>query len=337
MERHQSRWSRRAFVGGSTVSSLGLLAGCGRLPWQAQDAPKVHRIGFLSLYTTPTYYEAFQQGLREQGLVEGKNLVIEYRSPSAPDQGRLAELATELVQMPVDLLVADGTQESLVAKNTTSAIPIVFVPVGDPVGAGLVASLARPGGNATGISGLAPAMTGKRLELLKIALPTVTRVGVLRETNNPNHGLIWSQLRDAAPALGVELQSVEVDQHDGLMTALQATTERHVEALYVPASSLFNSEKERILDFVAQNRLPSMYNLRQYVDAGGLMSYGQKNTDLYRRAAYYVDRILKGTKPADLPVEQPMTFDFVVNLKTAQALGITFPNEIMLQVTEVIQ
>jgi putative ABC transport system substrate-binding protein len=333
-----SRLSRREFVVGG--ASLGLLAGCGRLPWQAQPPAKVHRLGFLSNSVPPdsspaSYIEAFRQRLRELGYAEGQNIVIEWRF--AEDADQFLELAAELVRLPTDIIVAKSDQAAHAAKAATSAIPIVAVPVADPVGQGLVASLARPGGNLTGLSTLSDRLAGKRLELLKESVPEVSRAAAFWNATNPGIARQFRESQDAAQVLGLELQSLEVRSPDDLDGAFEAAIKGRAGVL-IELPDLPKHRRGDIIDFAAKSRLPTMVGSggREDVAAGGLMWYGPRYANLYRRAADFVDKILKGTNPADIPVEQPMYFDFVVNMKTAQALGITFPNEILLQVTEVI-
>jgi putative ABC transport system substrate-binding protein len=280
--------------------------------------------------------EAFRQGLRDHGYVEGQNLVVEYRHASGEDE-QVPALATELVSLPVDVIVAGGPVSTLAAKNATSTIPIVMASVGDPVGEGFVSSLARPGRNVTGTSLLNEQLPAKRLELLKQTVPGASRVAVLRNAAHPSNSREWGQMLDAAPALGVQLQSLDVRAANELEGAFAAAVEEHADGLLTLSNSTTLSSRPQIIALAAGSRLPSIHDRREFADAGALMTYGPSLTADRRRSAYYVDRILKGAKPADLPIEQPMTFDFVVNLKTAQALGVTFPNEIMLQVTDVIQ
>jgi putative tryptophan/tyrosine transport system substrate-binding protein len=337
-DRARDRLSRRQLVRGAGAAGLGLLAGCVRLPWQAPP-PSVARIGFLassSPEAIKTRVAAFQQGLRELGYVEGKDLTIEYRYAEG-EYARLPELAAELVRLEIKVLVVEGAIAAYAARDTTTVIPIVIGNAADPVGAGLVASLARPGGNITGLSTLNVSLTEKRLELLKEVVPSASRVAVFLNPADPTTLPQLREIQAAAPVLGVTLLPLEIQDPDDIDRAFAAIGSEHAGALLVFASPTFRTHQRRIAELAAESRLPAIYGSRESVDAGGLMSYGTRFEDLYRRAAYYVDRILKGTKPADLPVEQPMTFEFVVNMKTAQALGITFPNEIMLQVTEVIQ
>jgi putative tryptophan/tyrosine transport system substrate-binding protein len=334
MDHHGNHLSRRTFVLGA--GGLGLLAGCGRLPWQAQAPPKVYRIGFLSgtVSASSAELEAFRQALRALGYVEGHNITFEYRFTERDEQ--MPALAADLVRLPVDIIVGSGTPANQAAKDATATIPIVIASSGDPVKTGLVASYAHPGGNLTGFSSLAQGLSGKRLQLLTEAVPGVSRVAVLGNPANPVVAVTFSELPTAAQSLGVRLQILEVQDPGEFEGAFEAAAREGAEALITELDPLIGNYRTPIVELAAKHRLPAMYPIADFAQAGGLMAYGVTLSDLYRRAAGFVDKILKGTKPADLPVEQPMTFDFVVNMKTAQALGITFPNEIMLQVTEVI-
>jgi putative ABC transport system substrate-binding protein len=301
-------------------------------------AAKVSLIGFLSetdLATTATVLEPFRHGLRARGYVEGQTMVLEVRRAEGR-LDRLLDLATELVQRQVDLLVAVGTPAAHAAQHATRTIPIVAL-MGDPVEMGLVASLARPGGNLTGVSAQATAVSGKMLELLKEAVPQASRVAVLWNVANPNKVLEWQETQRTAQALGVTLQSVEVRTPDDVERAFATLTRGRADALLTFIDALTLTSRRQIGDFTTQNRLPMMAGGREFVEAGGLMSYGVKPRDLYGHLAVYVDKILKGAKPADLPVEQPTKFELVINLKTAQALGITMPPSLLLLVEEVIR
>ena len=331
--------SRRQFVSGAGVAGLGLLGGCGRLPWQAP--PRTPRLGFLAAGIQGTeadnpFVQAFRDGLREYGHVDGQTVVIAYRYSDGHDE-QLPDLAAELVNLPVDVLVTPGETATAAASRATTTIPIVqMAGGGDLVEAGLIASLARPSGNVTGLTRMAPQLMGKRLELLTRTVPGVTRVAVVRDAANAANAPTATELETAAGLLSVELQTLESPGANGLKGAFEATTRERVNALLVVRDPLTFNNRQQIAALAARARLPAMYESREFVEAGGLMSYGPSVAAQFRRSAYYVDRILKGAKPADLPVEQPMTFDFVVNMKTARALGITFPPEILLQVTEVI-
>jgi ABC-type uncharacterized transport system substrate-binding protein len=329
--------TRREFIG--TLAG-GLLAA--PLAAEAQQAAKIARIGFLSLNVSasPHVLEPFLQGLRDLGYVEGRNLVIEYRDAEGKPE-RLPALAAELVALKVDVIFAPGTPHALAAKQATRTVPIVFTGVTDPVTDGLVTSLARPGGNVTGLSLLATLeLVGKRLELLKQAVPGVTRVAILRQPGGQGERTETDSLKAAevaARALGVRLQFVEARGPTDFDRAFSDMTRARAGALIGLGGVMFFNERRHLVDLAAKNRLPAVYPLREYVDAGGLMSYGPDLADSLRRAATYVDKILKGAKPADLPVEQPTKFELVINLKTAKALGLTIPQSVLGRADEVIQ
>jgi putative tryptophan/tyrosine transport system substrate-binding protein len=329
MQRRGSRLSRRRFVVGA--AGLGLVAGCGRLPGQAQAPARVPSVGILN--AIPSSAEAFRQGLRDLGYVDGQNIALEYRTVGARED-LLPAAAAELVRLPVDVIVVGGDPSIRAAIDATDTIPIVMSVSRDPVGSGFIASLARPGGTVTGLSYLSVQLTAKRLEVLQQAMPRVSRVAAL---GPPSTMLEWREAEAAARTLGVQLLFLEVHGPDDLEPALERAAREGVEALLLLTSPLVAREQGRIAELTATRRLAAISDRREFAVAGGLIAYGPGIPGLWARSAYYVDRILKGTKPADLPVEQPMRFDFVVNMKTAQALGLTFPNEIMLQVTEVIQ
>jgi putative tryptophan/tyrosine transport system substrate-binding protein len=314
--------------------ALGLLVA--PLAADAQPPAKVARIGYL-LGTTRAQeplLEVFLEAMRALGYVEGQNLVIEYRAAEGQYE-RFPALAAELVQLKVDVLLAVITPAALAAKQATTTIPIVMLGVGDPVGSGLVASLARPGGNVTGVSVLQPEVVGNQLEFLKAVLPTVSRVAVL--WNPAHHALLVRAADMAAQALGVQLHLVEARGPDAFDRAFAATTSAHAGALLVLGDPMFSQHRHRLLDLARMYRLPTVHNVRAFVEAGGLLCYGASHPDMYRRAATYVDKILKGAKPGDLPVEQPMKFDLVINLKTAQALGLTIPPAVLFQATEILR
>jgi len=332
--------SRRQLLQGSlTLASVGLLSGCGVVPAWSQQPRRVPRLGVLSLGSAAdpsASFDAFRQGLSELGYVEGQNLGIEYRFvEGSPD--RLPELAAELVRIPVDVIVARGTPPILAAKNATGSIPILFGAANDPVGAGFVASLASPGGNVTGSSALTYQLGGKRLELLKEAVPGVSHVAVLAHQDDQSLAPSLSVLRDAAAKLGVELRVQVVRDPNDLDPAFEEAMSQHADALLTAPGPIILSYHPRIVELAAAHRLPAMYHLRDFVAAGGLLAYGANAVELWRRLATYVDRILKGAKPADLPVEQPTKFDFFINLKAAQALGLTIPQAVLQQATEIIQ
>jgi ABC-type uncharacterized transport system substrate-binding protein len=327
---------RRTFLG---RLAGGLLAA--PLAAEAQPAGKVPRIGYLaaSLAATPHLPEAFRQGLRDLGYVEGRNVMIEYRDAEGKFE-RLPALAAELVALKVDVILAPSTVAALAAKQATRTLPIVFAAVADPVASGLVTSLARPGGNVTGLSLLTPELVGKCLELLKQSVPGVSRVAVLWSPGALGERTDKDLLKEAdvaARALGVRLQFVEARGPADVDRAFSDMTRARADALTVLASTMFIIERRRLVDLAAKNRLPAVYALGEFVDAGGLMSYGPNFADLYRRAATYVDKILKGAKPGDLPVEQPTKFELVINLNAAKALGLTIPPSLLGQADEVIR
>jgi len=311
------------------------------LTTDAQQLTKVHRIGRLSLGSPPARpdpsVEAFRQGLHDLGYVEGHNLVLEYRY-AEESEARLRELATELVRLPVDVIVAGSAPAARAAQQATTTIPIVIITLTDPVSAGFVSNLAQPGGNITGVSGPGAAFIGKQFELLKEALPGITRVAVLMHAAHPMASPTVSELERAARALGVQLHLLDVPGANELDTVLATLTGEPADALIVPSMPMFFTQRKRILDVAAQRRLPVMAtDRREWAEEGALMFYGVSDTANNRRAAVYVDKILKGAKPGDLPVEQPMQFALVLNLKTAQALGITMPPSLLLLADEVIQ
>jgi putative ABC transport system substrate-binding protein len=303
---------------------------------EAQQPTKVPRIGFLSGGGDPVETEAFQQGLRDLGYIEGQNITIEYRSTEGMAE-RLPNLAAELVQLKVDIIVVGGSPATQAAKNDTKTIPIVMTNVTDPVGIGLVASLAHPGGNVTGLSNVGSDLGGKQLELLKEASPKVSRVAVLSDSAIPGNALWLGAMKVAAPALRITLQPVDVHRPDDFERAFLVIKKEHASALSVLRNGVNIFYRARIVDFAAKSRLPAMYPDREDVEAGGLMSYGPNFADLYRRAATYVDKILKGRKPADLPVEQPTKFEFIINLKAAKQIGLTIPPNVLARADKVIR
>jgi putative ABC transport system substrate-binding protein len=320
------------------------LLGGATLAWplaaRAQQSGKMPRIGVLAAGVPTTYvsrYEAFRHGLRELGYVEGQNIAIEYRYGEGKYE-RLPALAAELVRLKVDVIVTSSSAETDAAKRATASIPIVFALVGEPLWIDLVASLARPGGNVTGITGGAgPGHTAKQLQLLKEAFPHISRVAVLRNPANVIQARRWQEVQEAAPALGVALQSREVRTSDDVAGALAAMTTQRPDALLLLPDPLFLHHRASIAAFAARERLPAITGIREYAEAGLLLVYGLNVLDNYRRAAGYVAKILKGAKPADLPVEQPMKFELVVNMKTARALGFTIPESFLLRADEVIE
>jgi ABC-type uncharacterized transport system substrate-binding protein len=327
---------RRAFIGTLTG---GLLAA--PLAAAGQQAAEIARIGWLGANPAPGRHmrEAFLQGLRDLGYVEGRNVVVEYRFAEGKLE-RYPALAAELVALKVDVIVAPITLAALAAKQATKTIPIVFAAVGDPITDGLVASLARPGGNVTGLSVLSPELVGKRLEQIKQAVPGISRVAVLWQPGAAPTRTEQEMLKEGevtAQALGVRPQFVEARRPADLDRAFSDMTKARAGALTVLPGNMFFSERRRLVGLAAKNRLPAVYPSREYVDAGGYMSYAPNGADLFRRAAIYVDKILKGAKPGDLPVEQPTTFELVINLKTAKALGLTIPPSVLGRADQVIE
>jgi putative ABC transport system substrate-binding protein len=324
-------------VGCMVTLTLSLLAA--PLTAEGQPPAKVWRIGYLypgwfALHTRPR--EAFVQGLRELGWVEGHNITIEYRYTEGSYE-RLPALAAELVGLKVDVIFAPSAPATQAAKQATTTIPIVMDTLGDPVRAGLVTGLAQPGGNITGTAGFAPELGGKQLELLKTAVPGLTAVAVLANPANPNALHVISEIVHAAQALAVQLRRVDVREASELDAALAVMTSERTDALIVLPDPLVFGQRQRIVAWAAKSRLPVMYFTREFVEAGGLMTYGPDLASRHRYAATYVDKILKGARPADLPVEQPIQFELVINLKTAQAMGLTLPPTFLFQATEVIQ
>jgi putative ABC transport system substrate-binding protein len=317
------------------VLVLGLLVE----PLAAQGPPagKIARIGYLGMTpSTPSLTESFRQGLRDLGWVEGRNFSMEFRNAGGKPE-RLAELAGELVALKVDVIVALGSQATAAAKQATSTIPIVMSSSGDAVGTGLVASLARPGGNVTGLTFISPESSGKRLELLKEAVPGATRVAILWTPADPPRRLEYKNTEVAAQRLGVELLSLELAGPEHLESRFAAMIRERAQALIVFTDPITSAERKRIADLATKRRLPTISGFGLYAEAGVLMSYGPNLGDLYRRAAMYVDKILNGAKAADLPVEQPTKFELVINLRTARALGLTIPRSLLARADQLIQ
>ena len=306
---------------------------------EAQQTGKVPRIGFLAAVShsaNSARFEAFRQGLRELGYVEGKDVSIEWRyADGNPD--RLPALAAELVHLKVDVIVTGGSTATRPAKEATSTIPIVMAQDTDPVGNGFVASLARPGGNITGLATLASQLSGKQLELMKEIVPKLSRVAVLGTSTRSGNAESLRETELAAGALGVKLQYFDILAPRDIETAFQAARKGRVDAVVVLTSPFATSHRTRFTGLAAKNRLPAVYDRTEFVEDGGLITYSVSSTDLFRRAAVYVDKILKGAKPADLPVEQPTKFELVINLKTAKALGLTIPQSILARADQIIQ
>jgi putative tryptophan/tyrosine transport system substrate-binding protein len=321
-----------AIVGGAIACPMGVRA--------QQHAGKVSRIGFLSLTSPsdrPLLLDAFRQGLRELGWVEGQNIVIDYRYAEGRVD-RLPDLAAELVRLKVDLLVSWGTQGVAAAKDATDTIPIVMIAVRDPIGIGLIESLARPGGNVTGVSGYAGLeIVAKQLELLKETVPKIRRVAILSNPTNAYHQLAIREVNSQARSLSVQLQLLEARDPTEFEGVFAAMAKERAGALLVLSDAVLNSHGTLLADLAARSRLPAAYGVRESVEAGGLMSYGPSFLDLFRRSTTFVDKILKGAKPADLPVEQPTKFELVINLRAAKAIGLEVPPLLIAQADELIE
>ena len=306
---------------------------------QAQQPKKVPRIGHLtpvSLSAMASRYEAFRQGLRELSYVEGKNIVIDWRSGDGK-LDRLPALAAGLVRLKVDVIVTAGPAATRAAKEATSTIPIVMAQDPDPVGNGFVASLARPGGNITGLSTVAPELSGKRVEILREVVPKLSRVAVLGTSTDPGYAQVIRELELAAKAFGVKLQYLDVLDSKELETAFRVASKGGADGVLVLTSPVFTSQQRQLAEIAVKNHLPTIFSDARYVEAGGLMTYGVSFLDLDRRAAVYVDKILKGAKPADLPVEQPTKFEFIINLRAAKQIGLTIPPNVLARADKVIK
>ena len=306
---------------------------------EAQQPTKIPRIGFLaavSLSANSARFEAFRQGLRELGYMEGKNIIIEWRS-SEGKADRLPGLAAELVRLKVDMIVSGGSTATRPAKEATNTIPIVMAQDTDPVGNGFVASLARPGGNITGLATLAPELSGKQLELMKEIVPRLSRVAVLGTSTRSGNAQSLKETELAAGAFGVKLQYLDILSPKDIETAFRAASKDRADAVLVLTSPFATSQRTQIADLAVKNRLPAIYDRAEFVEDGGLMTYSVSSTDLFRRAAIYVDKILKGAKPADLPVEQPIKFEFIINLKAAKQIGLTIPPNVLARADKVIK
>ena len=325
-------------IGLAVVLAVGLALA--PLAAEGQQAGKIYRIGFLGpgsaerVYTDPL--RSLRAGLRELGYAEGKNIVFEYRFAEDKYE-RLPGLAAELVRDKVDIIVVHSTPGTRAAKQATNTIPIVMVNISDPVGTGFVATLARPGGNITGMSGTDAGLAAKRLELLKEALPKLSRVAVLRNPNNPSNELQFRETQAAARSLGIEIQLFDVRNRKELESAFSVMAKARADAFTVMGDPMFLSQQNQIANLATTSRLPSVFARNENVEAGGLMSYGPTLADQFRQAATYVDKILKGAKPGDLPVEEPTRMYLVINLKTAKALGLTIPQSLLVRADEVIQ
>ena len=318
---------------------VAIVIGLATHPAAAQQPGNIPRIGYLDanpISDGMARSEAFRRGLRERGYVEGKNIIIVWRSAEGK-RDRLPDLAAELVRLGVDIIVTAGASTTRAAKKATSEIPIVIAQHSDPVGAGFVASLARPGGNITGLSTLAPEISSKQIQLLKDINPKLSRVWVIGTSTRPGNAQALGEIERAAEALGVEIKYHDVLNAKDVVPAFAAARRTRAEAILVLAGRILMRQRTQIVDLVAESRLLAIYAFPVYVESGGLMSYGVRRSDLFRSAAGYVDKILKGAKPSDLPVQQPTKFEMVINLKTAKALGITFPPSIMLVADKVIE
>ena len=327
--------NRRAFVIG-----LGAVIAA-PLTVRGQQPQKVYRVGVLSPFSSSfgpgPSFEAFRRTLRELGHVEGRDVVLDYRWADG-HYDRLAELAADVVRLQPDVILsAWGTPTALATKKATSTIPIVFAGVGDAVGVGVVASLAQPGGNVTGSTFITEETIGKQLELLKIAIPKISRVGVVVNPSNPVYGPVLRASEGPARALDLQLSVVGVQGADDFESALRVAVQKRVAGLVVLRDTVLITNQSRLLTLTAASRLPAMYGMREFVDSGGLMSYGPNLVEMYKRAAYLVDKILRGVKPANLPVEQITKFDLVINLKTAKALGLTIPPSLLLRADQVLE
>ena len=325
---------RRTFIG-SVASGVLVVS----LHSYAQPQGKVWRIGILETVSpelNAANLDAFQQGLRELGYIEGRNLIIEYRSADGRSE-RFPSLAAELVGLKVDLIVTRGTPASLAAKRATRTIPVVMANAGEPVETGLVISLARPGGNVTGLSSLTVRLEAKRLGLLRELVPGITRIAALYNMSSPANPPQWKEIETAARSVGVQPQLLDVRKPEDFGPAFDAATRQRADGLIVGQEGLLQANRKLIVQLAAEHRLPAIYRSKEFIEVGGLMAYGPSYPDLYRRAATYVDKILKGAKPGDLPVEQPTKFELIINLKTAKTLAITIPQSLLLRADEVIQ
>ena len=325
---------RRDFLTALCVAVVAVPLACA-----AQDARQLPRIGFLGNSTATleaNLVRPFQEGLRDLGYVEGRNILIEYRWAEGSYE-RFPSLINELLAMKVDVIVAAGTPAALAVKRATTSIPLVMVAVGDPVGTGLVASLRRPGGNATGLTSIAPELEGKRLELLREILPKISRIAVLWNPANAYQITSEKEVQAAARVLHISLISLPVSSPEELRNAFAVIPREHAEAVIVLADRIFLHNRERIAEFATRNRLPGMNAYRELVEAGGLISFGPSYAAMHRQAATYVDKILKGAKASELPIEQPAKFELVINLKAAKAIGLTIPQSLLLRADDVIQ
>jgi len=318
------------------ANALALLLLAAPLVIDAQPSATIPRLGLLAATGNTGLWEPLRQGLRDLGYVEGKNIVLEYRRSEGRSE-RLSDLAAELVRLKVDIIVTEGTPATSAAKRATTTIPIVMAFTGDPLSSELVSSLGRPGGNVTGLTDLGAGLATKRVALLNEAVPKLSRLAFLWNPANPAQISQFNEVQAGARSLSVTLQALEVRSDDELERAFATMVRERPSALLITADSVHQRHIDRIIAFASKSRLPAMYQLKENVEAGGLMSYGSSLSDLRRRAAVYIDKILKGAKPANLPVEQPTKFEFVINMKTAKALGLQIPQSVLLQADQVIQ
>jgi putative ABC transport system substrate-binding protein len=321
------------------IALLGSAAAAWPLAARAQRAGKVWRIGMLETIgvgLNAANLDAFRKGLRELGYIEGQNLAIDYRSADGRSE-RFPELVAELVRLKVDVIVTRGTPAVLAAKEATATIPVVMAASGAPLRTGVVTGLARRGGNVTGLSAFTLELLAKRIEILREAIPGLTRIGFVHNLGNPVAPPQWEELKAAAPTLGIELQLLDVRKLEDMERAFATAAAQRTQALVVGNDAVIHENRRHVVELAASHRLPAMYLSRELVDAGGLMTYGVSYPDLYRRAAIFVDKIFKGAKPADLPIEQPTKFELVVNLKTAKALGVAISESFLLRADEVIE
>jgi putative ABC transport system substrate-binding protein len=323
---------RRTFIGSVASGVLAVPLGA-----FAQQQGKVWRVGMLETISTAentANLDAFRQGLRERGYIEGRNLVIEYRSADGRGE-RFPELATELVQMNVDLIVTRGTPAAVAAKNATRRIPVVVASIGDPLT--VVTSLSHPGGNVTGLSSLTSDLEAKRVELLRELVPAAARIAALYDMGNPVFELRWKEMEAVTHSLGIQAQLLDARKPEDFARLFDAASMQRADGLVVGQDGLLQANRKLIAELATKHRLPAIYVSMDFIDAGGLIAYGPSYPELYRRAAAYVDKILRGAKPGDLPIEQPTKFELVINLKAAKALGLTIPKSILLRADEVIQ
>jgi putative tryptophan/tyrosine transport system substrate-binding protein len=321
------------------ITLLGGAAAAWPLTAHAQQHGRVYRIGLLEMTpasSNAANFDALRKGLRELGYVEGQNLIFDYRSIDGRPE-RYPQLAAELVRLNVDLIVTRGTPAVMAAKNATGTIPVVMAASGEPVGTRVVEGLARPGGNITGLSAFTSGLFLKRLELLRETVAGIRRIGFMHNIDNPPVPPQWEELKTVAPSLGLEAQLLDVRKSEDIVRAFHAANARRTDAILVGNDAVILANRRQVVELAAKHRLPMMYNSREFIDAGGLMTYGVSYPDLYRRAATFVDKIFKGATPADLPVEQPTKFELVINLKTAKALGLTMSDKLLVAADEVIE